>query len=417
MPSTWLELILINRGSRARFVAAHAGIMVLVTLVGLLGFVGKNVLGYLKRNLYGGLPAQEMVVETKKIDVSIFRVQAPGAKSEIDAESQGHLAEIPGVEALWPIYYARTPVDVEGSFLGQTFGGSVIVQGFDPQWLTSEYPGDALKWQPDQPIPVVLSSQLLAMYNTGYAKSQGLPELSAAAVKNRKFDLLAGSGAKQTSFKCQIVGFSNKVGIAICIPIDAFRAIHEQVTGKMPNPVQVVLNIRDLAQVDSVRQNVEALDLSIQEANPLVQKLVQLEASLQWISLGFLAVIGFLVAIYINLSSNHLFQLKRRDYALCRAMGMSRSRLRALVLFELILLVLLDLLIGFGLAWSVGLALMDHFSPILTQWVGFDFSVQFYPLLWAQLTFLFLALALCLAMPKVWWMTKAPAGDMLVHSR
>lgn len=66
-------------------------------------------------------------------------------------------------------------------------------------------------------IPILLSRDYLALYNFGFAPSQGLPQLTPATIQRVRFDLTLGNGARRAEFEGRIVGFSDRFN-SILVP-------------------------------------------------------------------------------------------------------------------------------------------------------------------------------------------------------
>ena len=74
------------------------------------------------------------------------------------------------------------------------------------------------KWQEGQPeIPIILSRDYLALYNFGFAPSQGLPQFTQNTIKKVSVDInLKGRGLRQ-NFNGRIVGFSDRIN-SVLVP-------------------------------------------------------------------------------------------------------------------------------------------------------------------------------------------------------
>ncbi|MBK7410701.1 MAG: hypothetical protein IPJ40_23185 [Saprospirales bacterium] len=74
------------------------------------------------------------------------------------------------------------------------------------------------RWAPgDKEIPILLSRDYLALYNFGFAPSQGLPQLTPGAIQRVGFEINVGNGQRRTQFKGRIVGFSDRFN-SILVP-------------------------------------------------------------------------------------------------------------------------------------------------------------------------------------------------------
>ncbi len=371
------ELDLLNRGSRKTFLFAHFGIFLLCFLFSLAYILGSNVVQFVRNNLIGSLPQQELLVEVKKVEMAMFRMDAPDA-ARLTTESLQKMAAISGVDQVLPIQYATGPVAVEGSFLGQQFGSKMVLQGFEPAWVEDEFAAPILDWKPGDDIPVLINSQILAIYNNGFAKASGFPELSASAIVNQRFVLVVGDEKRgKTKAHAKVVGLASKVGLGVCIPNEALNYLHSGFSGPDPIPVQAVLRVHDLPSVEAVKKQVLDLGFHIVEPPALVKALVRtarIGAVFAWCG----AILLMIVALsYLNQTVKMLFYLKRRDYAMCRAMGMGRRKMRSLLLAEMLMWVAFDALLAFSLSsflshWINKIYLND----MLLRFTGIEFVVN-----------------------------------------
>ncbi|MFK7799467.1 MAG: hypothetical protein AB8E82_18595 [Aureispira sp.] len=73
------------------------------------------------------------------------------------------------------------------------------------------------KWKKGEPLPIVLSSDYLTLYNFGFAPSQGLPKFSAKTISLVDFTVtIAGNGSSER-FEGYVVGFTPNVN-SILVP-------------------------------------------------------------------------------------------------------------------------------------------------------------------------------------------------------
>ncbi len=73
------------------------------------------------------------------------------------------------------------------------------------------------KWEESGKIPIVLSSDYLALYNFGFAPSQGLPKFSASTISLVDFKITVMGNGQQESFDGFVCGFTPNVN-SILVP-------------------------------------------------------------------------------------------------------------------------------------------------------------------------------------------------------
>ena len=73
-------------------------------------------------------------------------------------------------------------------------------------------------WKPGDKLPIVLSSDYLALYNFGFAPSQGLPKFSAASIGFVDFKVTISGQGKQETFDAYVHAFTPNVNSILTPP-------------------------------------------------------------------------------------------------------------------------------------------------------------------------------------------------------
>ncbi|MBL7815833.1 MAG: hypothetical protein JNL70_12535 [Saprospiraceae bacterium] len=90
------------------------------------------------------------------------------------------------------------------------------------------------RWREGQTeIPIIMSKDYLALYNFGFAISQGLPQFTPSTIRKVNFDInLRGKGQEKT-FTGRIIGFSNRIN-SILVP-ESFMSFANDQFGDQPD--------------------------------------------------------------------------------------------------------------------------------------------------------------------------------------
>jgi hypothetical protein len=90
------------------------------------------------------------------------------------------------------------------------------------------------RWHEGQPeLPIIMSKDYLALYNFGFAISQGLPQFTASTIRQVTIDItVRGKGSEQV-FQGRIIGFSERIN-SVLVPED-FMAFANQNFGDQPD--------------------------------------------------------------------------------------------------------------------------------------------------------------------------------------
>ena len=90
------------------------------------------------------------------------------------------------------------------------------------------------RWQEGQnEIPIIMSKDYLALYNFGFAISQGLPQFTPSTIRKVSFDINIKGKGTEKAFKGRIIGFSNRIN-SILVP-EGFMAYANDHFGDQPD--------------------------------------------------------------------------------------------------------------------------------------------------------------------------------------
>ncbi len=116
-----------------------------------------------------------------------------------------------------------------GSFQSNLFqvGASSPALGFYTELFFEAVPDEFLDVEPSNwswdesktEIPIILSRDYLALYNFGFAPSQGLPQFTQGTIQRVRFDIVIKGMSMQKVFQGRIVGFSDRIN-SILVPMD-----------------------------------------------------------------------------------------------------------------------------------------------------------------------------------------------------
>ena len=92
-------------------------------------------------------------------------------------------------------------------------------------------------------IPVLVARDYLALYNFGFAPSQGLPQISAKSARRLVMDVrLEGKGKRQT-FEGRVVGFTDRIN-SILVPADFMEWANQEFgNDDQKRPARIILKV------------------------------------------------------------------------------------------------------------------------------------------------------------------------------
>ncbi len=410
------QLWLLNRGARDIMFWAHLGLCFGCGVVFFLFLLASAGSRFVNRQVLGALPGQELRVGTRKEDVAMFRRTVPGSPERITPENLETMAALPGVVGAWPLRYGNQPARVRAQILTASFETDIVLQSFQPEWVAEQVPPEKLAWDPGQTVPLVVNPQILAIYNGGYAPSQGLPELSPEAMKLPLLTITYGE--TPVTFRARVVGYSPKVALGLAMPDQVLDYLHRQLAIEPAPVIEAAVELAANTPATPVREAIASMDFEIEEPSALARALAQLQQAGFWA--GWLLVLGLCIfgGVYLNQTLKMLILFKRRDYAVCRAMGMSANRLQSLLTIELALSLLVDLGLGFALGYGAASAFQALWlNQRLLQLVGASLVLE--PR-WSGILAIALAVlvaAMLFLLPRIWRLAARPVGVMLGEAR
>jgi hypothetical protein len=184
------------------------------------------------------------------------------------------------------------------------------------------------RWEEgDEEVPILLSRDYLALYNFGFAPSQGLPQLTPNTIQRMTFDLAIGDHLRRARMQGRIVGFSDRYN-SILVPqgfMDwANRTFGDTTAQKGPSRlVMEVDNPQSAAFLDFIEEN--NFELS---AGRLVGGQVQTMVGFMTLILLFIGGLIFVLSmVIILLNFRLLIEGARTDIELLLQLGYRQSQI------------------------------------------------------------------------------------------
>lgn len=375
MFSLWRQLNEGLTGGKRALLPLFLTAFVVFTLI----ILGQALRGYLDQQVLGASPGQELRVGLLKKDVSILRMSEEGAKTYIRAEDMTAMKALPGVREVFPVAYADQPSKIDINMMGNSFSTEMVFQAVDPAWIATDVPPEDLVWEEGKAIPVVINTQILAIYNNAYAKAKGMPELSPQALKAPLIRLSYGPEPKTSSDPPQaeayakIVGFSPRVALGAAITLDSLAALNQALGTPMPQPLEAVLILDADADTDAVRTAVTELGYNNQEPHQLAQLLLKVQTVVTTALIALLLCLSLFVLGLLDLTVKYQMLLKRD--ALQRLAPQEGDRLK-LVSLDLLLGFLPALLIALIASWLAAWWINSAWlSPLLEELTGIGLTL------------------------------------------
>ena len=299
---------------------------------------------------------------------------------KLDAATVERLAALPGVERVYRKMNVRVPAvsRYEGAFFGSRLrmGMELLAVGVDPGFVQEdvqlgrfEDPGAGA------PIPAVISTRLLEIYNKTFAPARRLPQLSPQMLVGFSFPIefnrsyvAATAPGPTTAASARVVGASDRALLAgVTIPLDAAIRVNRAAGVDADTFTGVTLVAVDPSQVPALAEEVKAMGLEIDDQERRLAENAGAAVALTTSALALLSIlICLLAAVNITHALSASVRARAREIGVMQAVGASRADVRNIVLAEAGVLGLVGGLAGTlgALALALGVdALSSRFLP------------------------------------------------------
>ncbi|HUP21196.1 MAG TPA: ABC transporter permease [Gemmatimonadota bacterium] len=377
-------------------------------LVFLVAFVTGTRRALLDR-VVSSLPITHLTVAPRSISLAILQFDSPF--SSLDERAVERIEAIDGVERVMPMAGLAMPAQLRARFFGQGFVTDTGVFGVDPELLADQLPEGSefvREGDPGPPYPVVVSSDIIDMYNTGFAKANDLPQITPGVLRDQAATLYLGyssfnPGDVRQVVPVRLVGVSDRVPlVGVSLPRPVVEKWNRELAGEdRPRYISLTVVAERAEEVDRVAAAIESLGYSVTSGRETAQRIRTLTDVLRMafglIGLVVLGVAGLGIANALLLSVME----RRHEIGVFRSVGASRGDIRLLFLVEAALVGFAGSLAGLAIAvaaarvadWGLDRALPD--LPFLPP----SFFELSWPILAGGLTLGVLVSVLAAALP------------------
>jgi hypothetical protein len=311
----------------------------------------------------------------------------------LEEEALSAISSMDGVVSVARQRSLKFPASLSASLFGQSLTTDTGVYGVDGGWLEDDATGDHdfSSRDLDQPVPVVLSSKLVDMYNIGFAEGSGLPMLDHEAIVGRRLYLnlgvssfVAKEGTILSAVRGTIVGTSTRVSImGVTVPIawveywnrvlgdaDANKEyssliVKVESAGILPKTIDAIQEMGFAAQA--------GLDLAHKVSSAL--RFLTISSYLLGITMFVLVGVALAFALFLNVREG------RTKIAVYRALGARRRDIREIFLSQAIALgvagSICGLVVGTVVVTTIRSILLEKlytFAPEIQHALGFSWS-------------------------------------------
>ncbi len=260
------RLLMIDlRRSWGQLLSAGLGVGLAAAVLTFLIGLGRGI----EEAVLGGLtPSDQIEVAAQSSHVDLGPLRMALGSDVLGAEDLEKLRGIEGVASVWPKVGLAVPAVASGGagLLGQTLVTELAVEGIDPELLAGEIGSDysfiartppgalAVSCRSDSdcengeycldaperwgicrpPVPVVVSTKLIGLYNGSIRRAYGLPRFNPDAALGLGADVQFGASSFSASSRkgvlrdrLQLVGFSNRaMALGVTLPLEEVRRLN-----------------------------------------------------------------------------------------------------------------------------------------------------------------------------------------------
>ena len=348
---------------RARAIVLAGGVAIGVAmLVFLLAFVAGTRRALLDR-VVSSLPITHLTVVPRSFSLSVIKFESPF--SSLDPEAVERIAGLPGVAEVLPMAALKLPAQLRARFFGQGFVTDTGVFGIEPALVVDQVPPEA-GFADDTgvtpaggPYPAVISEDLIDMYNTGFAKTNDLPQLTPEILSGQEAILYLGTSsfrpgreAGVRAVSIRLIGVSDRVPlVGVSLPRGLVEGWNADLAGEAtPEYVQLTVVAGRAQDVEDVAAGIEAMGYEVTSGREIAQRVRTLTRVLQ-VAFGLIGLVVLAVA-GVGIGNALLLSVmeRRHEIGIFRSVGASRGDIRLLFLCEAALIGIGGALAGLGLA-------------------------------------------------------------------
>ncbi|HWV38713.1 MAG TPA: ABC transporter permease [Vulgatibacter sp.] len=331
----WINLRRDLRGNLLSVAGVAAGIGALVFFVGL----GLGVGDVVRTKIFPG-DARSLEVVPPRVQIGLF-----GA-TVLDEEAVSRFSALPGVEAVHRKMRVRIPAvsRYDGSFFGKhlRMGLEILAEGVDPGLVDA---GERFEdGGEDAPIPALISTRLLEIYNQGFARERGLPQVSGAMLQGFRFPVdfgrsyVTARAARGEALRQEAVlaGASERAMLqGITIPLESARRLNARLGEDARTYSALVLRATTPDRVPAIAAAVREAGFGIDDTERVQAERVGAAVA---IVTAVLALLSLLVCglgcVNISLTLGAAVRARSRELGILRSVGATSGAIGGLVLAE-----------------------------------------------------------------------------------
>ena len=224
----------------------------------------------------------------------------------------------------------------------------IMGTGIDPKLVTDDVvTGEFKDVGEDKPIPILLSRQMIEIYNASFAESRSLPKINEKLLPflpampltlNHSFLSRNRVRGSSVQTKMKVVGLSRHALLGgITMPLETARKYNQRFSTDHNASLYdgAILELSSSSFLGSVQEQIQKMGFDIDVKQRRMAESVGLAVTL--VTLGF-TLISLIIVCIAAVNISHTFFMiiyeRRRELGLLRALGATRSDVRRIILGE-----------------------------------------------------------------------------------
>jgi len=266
----------------------------------------------------------------------------------LDEEAKATIAGLPGVESVSREAVVRYPASAEISFFNTTFETDTPIYGVEDRFFEGiDTTGEV--------VPVLISKNLIDLYNVGISKAISKPQINEEFLKGFRFDILLGYSSffrgversEATRMKAEVVGVVQGIPLlGVTLPMSEVERINNTYSSEEPSYNALFLELNKDASYETLKTSIEELGFTVTSTEESMEPLRG-----QFYLLLFL--FSVLAAIVLLLTMLLLFYVFYGEYSnkayllsVMSSLGAGKAMLRRFFYYQVLTMGVLGVAVG-----------------------------------------------------------------------
>ncbi|MBD3270677.1 FtsX-like permease family protein [Candidatus Peregrinibacteria bacterium] len=330
----------------------------IITLTGLSAF-SQGLKNYISDDQNSGELNQIEILPKNQLGGYFNLIDSDSTNSSLNQNDINKLANLEGIESIYPQDSLKGISSIQINLLGQWLQSDALIFSL-PLEAFEDLEIDPQKWtRNDENIPIIISSQLVDLYNFSFANNNNLPIITADNLIGTKIKILLnestffGAQTNQTEvFNGEIVGFSNKAKIiGITIPPAQMNYFNEKLNQPQTTYINAKANIKPSSDIEMVKSQIESLGYEVNSPNQGAEQANNILSIFNF-SLSMIVTIILLMSA-LMIATSFLSNLNERikDIGILKSMGATKTMIRNTFLTEALIIGLISGIFGYLTAY------------------------------------------------------------------